>query len=170
MSNIINPKPRFGFNPTTGLLYDYVAQRDVDPTTPPYVAADGVWDLHAVKLAILAGQSIESGHLALQPPAPAAAGTAPTPPTLIDGTQPAPSSSPKAAKDSTARAARSDGLSAEALTALKLSPLQLAALGIRHEQLSTGGISDAQIKGWGVTAERAEALRLTPEQRAVLLP
>lgn len=162
MSNILNPKPRFGFNPTTGQIYDYLAQKDITPTQAAYSAADGTWNLIGVRDAILAGTNIEVHHLSViapKKPAPRPA-VAPARPTTaaVAASQAVPARGP------------GEGMSTGQLTALKLQPLQAAALGITHVQMTSTGVTAAQVKNWGLTAARADALKLTAEQRAVLLP
>lgn len=170
MSNLINPKPRFGYNPTVGSLYDYVAQRDIHPPLPQrYAARDGVWDLEGVKLAILNGTNLEDAHLsmaslkaepalnkAVSPPQGSFLGTPATGEAVSNSGGLAP----------TAVA----GLSSAQLIALKLSPIQAAALQLTPTQMTSTGVTAAQVKGWGINAARADALKLTDEQRAVLLP
>jgi hypothetical protein len=181
MSNLINPKPRFGYNPTTGQLYDYVAQKDVTPTAQAYDAPDGSWNLVAVKDAILAGQTIETGHLSVKKPTPPATGTTPNPakapaagPAVAPTTTSVKPNQPTTAEEHPVRLPGSHititGLSVEQLQALKLSPLQVAALGITPVQLSATGVTAAHVEAWHLTAARADALKLTPEQRAVLMP
>jgi hypothetical protein len=176
MSNLINPKPRFGYNPATGQIYDYVAQKDLTPSSEIYSALDGTWNLVTVRDAILAGQTIEAGHLSVKSPTPPAAGKAqsPKPAVALPGAPVAPTTtSPKHGQPSTINSdphATTGGLSAEQVTALKLSPLQMAALGVTPIQLTATGVTPMQVTLWHLTPARADALSLTAEQRAVLLP
>lgn len=140
---LINPKPRFGYDPETDAVYDYVKQKDVALTTD-YAAGDGVWDLIEVKRLILAGLTVEGARRDLT-----AAELSP------------PSSAPEPAIT---------GLTGVQLTALKLSAVQAAALGLTPIQISVTGVTATQVRAWALTAARAEALKLTSEQRAVLLP
>jgi hypothetical protein len=160
--NILNPKPRFGLTAETGMIYDYVLQRDVKPVAN-YAAVDGTWDLTKVAAAILAGTNIEMAHLTVKAPAPKV-----TPPVAAKPTAPI-NAKPVAAATETMQAAV-PGLSAEQLTGLKLSALQAAALGISPTQLNVTGVTGQQVGNWGMNATRAEALKLTAEQRKVLLP
>lgn len=155
MTNILNPKPRFGYNPDTDLIYDYALQRDVPPLDKPYDAVDGTWNLAFVKKAILSGESIETAHLSVRRAGPPVQGRA--------GAQPPRPGQP-------ARSALPGGLTAEQLQGLKFSAVQLAALNISPAQVNTTGVTAAQVQNWGLNALRADSLKLTPEQRAVLLP
>src|SRR5712664_2847178 len=126
---LINPKPRFAFDPDTGLVYDYAKQRDV-PLTDDYSAADGVWDLLEVKRLILAGLSIEAALRYGPPPTtPLQQGTA----THIQSETPnvGPAAGQIQAQTPNvppaSGSAGTTGLSVEQLTALKLSALQAAA-------------------------------------------
>lgn len=159
MSNIMNPKPRFGYTPGVDLIYDYVTKRDVAPSDKPYETSDGSWDLNEVKRAILAGETIEPAHLTVRKPvAPAPRAAAPA--------APAPAPAADAPKPEITLAA----LAPQQLQALKLSALQMAAMGITPTQLETTGVTAQQVKGWGLSEGRAVALQLTAEQRAVLMP
>jgi regulator of protease activity HflC (stomatin/prohibitin superfamily) len=64
MSNLINAQPRFGYDPATNTIYDYVAQRDIPlanlPEGTPYRADDGEWNLHAVAVSIQTGAPIHT--------------------------------------------------------------------------------------------------------------
>jgi hypothetical protein len=172
MSNLINPKPRFGFNPMTGLLYDYVAQRDLAVTDKVYDAVDGTWNLVAVRDAILANQPIEGAHLTIKKVAPfrpnsgpartPAPGPAAAPTTLV--------AKPDQPTTTDANKRPVTGLSAEQLNGLKLTAIQVAVLGITPTQLTATGVPPAQVESWRINEARADALKLTPEQRAVLLP
>lgn len=166
MSNLINPKPRFGYHPDTDLIYDYAAQRDVAATMRDYDTLDGVWDLSAVKEAILTGTNLEEAHLSLKVRPKAVA----PPPLPNAGTVAAPTgATPPGTPNTGALAAHSGGLSVAQLIALGLSALQCAALQITPEQLTATGVTAEQVANWALTPERAEALALTPAQRAVLL-
>lgn len=156
---LINPKPRFGYDDATDLVYDYLRGRDI-ALTDDYSAVDGVWDLHEVKRLILAGVPIETARVGESSEANART-LIPPPPVQQPGTVDAPSSSGKAKA--------SNGLSADDLKALGLSPLQQAALGLTRSQIDVVGIEQSTIEGWGITAARADALKLNPEQRAALL-
>lgn len=164
MSNILNPKPRFGYTPTTDLIYDYVAQRDVAPASN-YAAVDGNWNLLEVKRAILAGETIEFARLSVKKVPivqPRAATPAPAPvPSVGEPSSSTPAAAPAPGHGVVA-------LSAEQLQSLKLSPLQAAAMGLTASQLNVTGVTALQVANWGLNAARADALKLTPEQRAIL--
>ena len=184
MTNILNPKPRFGYNPDTAMIYDYVAQRDISPTDKPYDAIDGSWNLVAVRDAIMGGLPIEGGHVSVKKPVPVAAHPATTPPTPTPGlvvapstTKPGPTPQPTTVDALHPQPgapgkfyAGTTGLSGAQLTALKLSSLQAAALGLTQVQLTATGVPASTVAGWGLNEARAYALNLTAEQRAVLLP
>ncbi len=171
---LINPKPRFAYDPDTDLVYDYYKQRDV-PLAAAYSAPDGLWDLYEVKRLILSGSPIEGARVG-PPPMPTAAPLAPTPqPGLIAapsirniGNAAVAAGAPFVITGSGTRPIT--GLSAEQLTAMKLLPLQMAAMGITPVQMSVTGVTATQVESWGLTPARADALRLTPEQRSVLMP
>jgi hypothetical protein len=158
---LINPKPRFAFDPDTDQVYDYLKQRDV-PLTEDYSALDGVWDLLEVKRLILAGLPVEGARRYGPPPAEPLPGM-PAGDPAVPGPQPTTNAPATGGAGTT-------GLSVEQLTALKLSALQAAALGLTPTQLTATGVTALQVDGWGMDAARAEALKLTAEQRAVLLP
>jgi len=172
---LINPKPRFAYDDATDQVYDYVKQRDI-ALTDHYEAADGIWDLLEVKRLILAGQAVEEARIADLPRRPLP--TAPPPPVEQPGTQAAPSTESKgtleleepAKEEAEGQGKTLPGLSVAQLIALNLSPIQAAALGLTSAQLSATGVTAAQIANWGMNEERAEALKLTPAQRAILLP
>jgi hypothetical protein len=156
MSNLINPKPRFGYNPDLKSVYDYVLQRDV-PVVTDYVASDGVWDLTKVRDAIIAGQQIESARKSVT-----------SGPLKVSGAQPAP------AAKAPAPAAKSGAITAStttpaAMKALAFTPTQAAALGISQAEL-TGGMSAAQVSAIKakLTPARAIALKLTAAQKSFL--
>lgn len=166
MTNLINPKPRFGYDTAADKIYDYVAQRDV-AIVDKYAAKDGVWNLLEVKRLILAGATIEAARRDYS-----AAETAAKPTLKVV---------PKTAAATTAKTANTPGqgdpavphvpgqaMSAAQVTALKLSAIQAAALGITPAMMSTTGVTAAQVHGWGLTTARADALKLTAEQRAAL--
>jgi hypothetical protein len=170
--NIINPKPRFGYTPESDMIYDYVLQKDV-PATASYTAVDGTWNLLEVKRAILAGETIEFAHLTIikkaspiaQPRAggtTAPAGTTAAPTTVKSGIQPTTGASAHPGSGV------GTGMSVSQLQALKLSPLQMAAMGITPTQLNVTGVTALQVANWGLTSARADALKLTPEQRSAL--
>lgn len=163
MSNILNPKPRFGYTPATDLIYDYVAQKDVAPTAN-YATADGSWNLLEVKRAILANETIEFARLSVKRP-PIAQPRAATP-TPAPVSAPPSSSAPPAANPAPGHGVLA--MSAEQLQALKLSPLQAAAMGISTAQMNVTGVTALQVANWGLNAARADALKLTLEQRAIL--
>lgn len=175
MSNYLNPKPRFGYDPHREVVYDYLAQRDVSPSDEPYESLDGVWDLNEVKAAILTGHTIEGALIDRVRPKPAAR---PQPPLPNAGTVKAPAKAPPKTDAKTPPADGDDapppgpaqGLSVAQLLSLRLSAIQCAALGITPTQLNATGVTAQQVEGWGLTPERAEALKLTPPQRAILLP
>lgn len=162
MSNIMNPKPRFGYTPGADLIYDYLTQRDVAPGPKPYEAIDGTWDLNEVKRTILASENIESAHLTVRKPTAAQ----PTPAAAPVAAKTFPVGAPLQPKAEVSLAA----LSPQQLQALKLSALQMAAMGITPTQLEVTGITAQQVKNWALTEARCHALALTPEQRAVLMP
>jgi hypothetical protein len=175
---LINPKPRFAWDDATDMVYDYIAQRDI-PLAERYATDDGVWNLIAVKNLILSGQPVEGARIGPPEKAKAATPVVPIkPPTPGPGTQPAPSraaTDPETGKSTTDATpptgqAAPAGLSVAQLLALKLSPLQAAALGITAVQMTATGVPPSQVAGWGMNAERADALKLTEQQRAVLLP
>jgi hypothetical protein len=140
MSNLINPKPRFGWNPDSKLMYDYVAGKDV-ALTETYSAVDGVWDLLKVRDLILSGATVESARTGDAPLTPAPPARSPLP----NGSQ----------------------HPAVAIKALNFSPIQAAALGLTHDQL-TNGLSAADVAAIKMTPARAIALKLTAEQKAFL--
>lgn len=158
---LINPKPRFGYETESGLMYDYVAQRDVPLGI--YSTADGVWDLDKVKALILGGQTVEDGRIGPPEVVKTPPGTPSRPPVPGPGLVAAPSSTPPAG-------AAPAALSVAQLLALKLSALQCAALRITPAQMTATGVTAEQVTSWGLTAERADALQLTAEQRAALMP
>lgn len=158
MSNILNPKPRFGYNESTGLIYDYVAQKDVTPIAN-YPTIDGSWNLLEVKRAILANETIEYARLTVKRPAPVAAPRAAAPTPAAKAPQPAAQPAPGFGVSA---------LSVDQLQALKLSPLQQAAMGITNAQMNVTGVTALQVANWGLNGARADALALTPEQRAAL--
>jgi hypothetical protein len=173
MSNILNPKPRFGYNPDSGLIYDYVAQKDV-PATPNYAGVDGAWNLLEVKRAIMANETIEFARLTVIKPAPKpqpkpavpVAPLAPVPgqaaPTTVkSGLQP----TTGASAHPTMGATPAGAMSVAELQALKLSPLQAAAMGITPAQMNVTGVTALQVANWGLTPARADALKFTKEQR-----
>lgn len=137
MSNIINPKPRFGYNPDTKTIYDYLAGRDV-PVTADYVGTDGyMWDLVRVRDLILSNQTVEQarGHVA------------PTPkPVLKAGPVPNPAVTP-----------------AKLLAGQGFTPIQKAALGITAA-LEASGLTAADKAKMQVSPARAIALKLTALQ------
>lgn len=156
MTNLINPKPRFGYNPSTETIYDYQAQRDV-ALTDRYQAPDGTWDLHEAKRRILAGETVEGARVPGNDPAPVNA---------VQGeSNLQPNNEGKASNEG---ATEEVGLTAEQLQAAKLSDLQAVALGISAEQVATGGASVAQVAAWKLTPSRIKALKLTPEQVKIL--
>ncbi len=167
---LINPKPRFAYDDATDQVYDYIVQKDF-PLTDKYIAPDGVWNLKEVKRLILAGQPCEAARIGNAPP-PAKAPPKPLP---QPGTQAAPSSgvgntSSGEEKQNAPGKFYATGLSVEQLQALKLSPLQCAALGLTRSQLDVTGVPASTIAGWDMNEARANALKLTAEQRAALMP
>ena len=155
---LINPKPRFAFDPATGLVYDYVTGRDV-PLTETYQAHDGVWDLKAVADAIMKGVPIDMYVHRSDAPAAQAQDGAQT-----AGEQPV---SGQLLEDA---AGPLGGLTAPQLRALALSPLQAGMLGLTAGMLAESGISATHLHSLNVTAERAAELQLSPEQAAALAP
>jgi hypothetical protein len=142
MTNLINPKPRFGFNPDIKTIYDYVLQRDV-PVASEYTSTDGVWNLMKVRDLILEGQPIEAARISI--------------------------AAPKAAAKPTGSPALPTGHPAVAMHELAFTPIQVAALGLTPAQVSNG-LSDADVKNIGMTPARAIALKLSPAQSAFLMP
>lgn len=175
--NLINPKPRFGYNPDSHMVYDYVNQRDV-AVVPSYAATDGTWDLTKVVALILGGQTIESARIsnvtAPKPakpaphPAPVAAKPAAAPPS---GAQAAATAAAAQAQANAARSAVSSKppkhLSSAELKQLGLTPLQIASLQITPVMLANG-LNWAQIQALRVTASRAAMLKLDASQAAAL--
>jgi hypothetical protein len=165
---LINPKPRFAYDDTANQVYDYLVQKDV-PLEDRYKAPDGVWNLNEVKRLILAGLPCE-GALVSKPD-PKAKGPppkAPVPP-AGSGLQTASTGGKESKKAGGSDLFPKDGLSAEQLGALKLTPLQAAALGLTRSQMDVVGVPASTIKGWAITPERAEALKLTEAQRDALM-
>ena len=80
MTNLMNAIPRFAVT-ATGRIYDYLKKVEVE-LEHAYEDAKGFWDLHVVKAAIEAGQTIEHAFTPHQA-APPASGTTPA-----AGTQP----------------------------------------------------------------------------------
>jgi hypothetical protein len=193
MSNILNPKPRFGYNPDTGLIYDYVAQKDVQ-AVPNYAGIDGTWNLQEVQRAIMANETIEGARLTVIKPAakpapkpgvpvtplaPGQVAAAPIPLAPGQVAAPAPAGVPRVpgqAQPTTVRPGQqpttgaathptAGAMSVAELQALKLSPLQAAAMGISPSQMNVTGVTALQVANWQLTPARADALRLTKEQR-----
>lgn len=154
MTNLINPKPRFGYNPTAKTMYDYVDSRDV-PVDAHYQAADGVWDLTKVRDLILAGEPIEAGRISLvkRPPKPAAAAAA-KPAVLADKGPPAPAGLHLMTPPQRTKA---------------FTPVQAAALGVSVNELASG-LTAAQLANIRekITPARAITLGLTAEQKGLL--
>lgn len=148
MSNLINPKPRFGYHPSTDMIYDYQAQRDV-PVTDRYQAPDGTWNLHEVKRLILAASTIEAARV------PSA-----SPPSNEGAKE-------EIGAEGTGQAAPW-AICAMDLQAAKLSDLQRAALGITEAQVALTGVSSGQVAGWKLNPVRIKALKLSPEQVNIL--
>jgi hypothetical protein len=154
MSNLINPKPRFGFNPDTKTMYDYVTQRDV-AIVSSYAAPDGNWNLALVRDLILGGQTIEGARLSIIKPQPAPVAKA----------APAAAAAPAPAKVVSQLRAP---LSSADLKALALSPVQIASLRITPAQMAAG-LAPAEIKALKVSASRAKMLGLNAVQSAALV-
>jgi hypothetical protein len=192
MSNMINSKSRFGYNPDSDLVYDYITQKDVKPVAS-YVSKDGTWNLLEVKRLIMGGFYIDSARIgAVVKPAAAApvAGAkqaVPVPgatpnslPTTVSQVRVPASPAPTTVKPAPGPSAKPplspapglapSGLSVAQLQALKLTAVQAAALSLTPTQMTATGVSPAQVKAWGLTPARADALALTPAQRAVLMP
>jgi hypothetical protein len=177
---LLHPKPRFGYDPATGMIFDYLTNRDIPVAPGPYTAPDGTWDLMKVQAAIVNGSELSAAHLtvkAIPVHAPVnqvmpASGNAPQPqpakPPFVP-TKPPIQGAPVARLPGTP-APVGTGLSVAQLTALNLSPLQQAALGITTVQMKSTGVPPAQVKGWALDPARADALKLTPAQRAILMP
>lgn len=143
MTNLVNPKPRFGYNPDLKTVYDYVDGKDV-PITPNYTASDGVWDLTQVRDLILSGSTIESARKSIATPKP---------------------NTPPARAQLPAGNVAADPL----MKNLAFTPIQAAALGLTPAEMK-GGLSAAQaaaIKA-KMTPARAIALKLTPNQKQFL--
>lgn len=161
---LINPQPRFGFDTATGLIFDYVTGRD-HALTDAYVTRDGTWNLNQVKQLILAGKPIEAALVSKVALAP----TAPVVPIKAAATPLPGAPTASGSRQSTAGApGHVVGLSVEQLQALKLLPLQAAAMGLTRAQLTVTGVTAEQVQGWALSAARADALKLTAEQRAAL--
>jgi hypothetical protein len=169
MTNLINPKPRFGLDDTKNTIFDYLSNRDV-AIVPNHQSVDGQWDLVQVRALILAGKTIESAQLnRTVPPRPAP--QQPKAPT-------APSASPTAPAAAAAQAvpspmaqvgpAPTKSLTALQIQALKLEPLQLAALGITPQQLKVSGLTPEQLVALRVTPQRAAIMRLDGAQQTAL--
>lgn len=158
MSNLINPKPRFGFNPDTKTIYDYVTQRDV-AVVASYAAPDGNWNLALVRDLILGGQTIEGARLSIIKPQPAPVAKAAPAAAAPAAAAPAP-----AKVVSQLRAP----LSSADLKALALSPVQIASLRITPAQMAAG-LAPAEIKALKVSASRAKMLGLNAVQSAALV-
>lgn len=160
---LINPKPRFAYDDATDMIYDYVGQKDV-ALVAKFNAKDGVWNLLEVKRLILAGQTIESARVGYL--------KAPGPPPKLEVVKPTPSPvSPAPAASTAATVAPivpGQGLTATQLQSLKLSAIQAAAMGIKHEEMASTGVTAEQIADWGLTPARANALKLNTEQRTAL--
>jgi hypothetical protein len=187
---LLHPKPRFGYDPATGMIFDYLTNRDIPVAPGPYTAPDGTWDLMKVQAAIVNGSELSAAHLAVKAipvHAPvnqvmAASGNAPQPqpakPPLVP-TKPPIQGAPVARLPAGPTGPIGPtgpvvpvgtGLSVAQLTALNLSPLQQAALGITTVQMKSTGVPPAQVKGWALDPARADALKLTPAQRPILMP
>jgi hypothetical protein len=178
MSNLINPKPRFGFNPDTKTMYDYVTQRDV-AIVSSYAAPDGNWNLALVRDLILGGQTIEGARLSIIKPQPA-------PVAKVAGATPAakaaaasPAATANAATSSQVATAQAHAnlaahkpapaaLSNTALKALALTPVQMASLRITPAQVS-GGLTSADIAALKISVSRAKMLGLNAVQSAALV-
>lgn len=167
MSNLINPKPRFGFNPSADTAYDYVAQRDV-PLTDKYPAKDGVWNLLEVKRLILAGETVEAARRDYTAAETAAKAAPKTAASTTAKTLDAPGQH-NAALSGAVPPAPGRGLDPAQLQALKLTAIQAAAMGITPTMMNATGVTGAQVQGWGLTSARADALKLNADQRAALL-
>lgn len=168
---LINPKPRFGFDPEANSIYDYVLQRDLSILADVYEAPDGPWNLVEVKRLILEGLPVEGARIPR--PQPLSGVTE-----LVSGTQsPPPNASHTQLSNLQVNTQGQNtqhqavtGFSVAQLLGLKLTALQAAALGITPTQMNATGVTGSQVQDWALTPERAEALKLTPEQRQVLLP
>lgn len=139
MTNLINPKPRFGYNPTANTMYDYIDGKDV-PIIPSYVASDATWNLVKAKELILAGQPVESAR----------SGPGAAPRTA------APKPAPVAASSSTAFTpiqAAALGISVHEL-ADELTPAQLASIKakVTPARAIALGLSAAQRSALGIGA------------------
>lgn len=147
MTNLINPKPRFGYNPTADTMYDYIDGKDV-PISPSYVASDATWNLVKAKALILAGQPVESAR--------SGPGSGKTPAQVQ-------MEAARAKKPAPAAAASSSS------AAVNFSPIQAAALGISVNE-SASQLTPAQLANIKekITPARAIALKLSPAQRSAL--
>lgn len=169
MSNLINPKPRFGLNLEANTMFDYVSSRDV-PVTALYQGSDGQWNLETVKKLILAGKTIETAKLnntvppkptaTLQPapakaPAPTAKAPAPTAKPAPAAAQPKPASGAPAPANALA-----------ASTAANLATSKAAVAAAAANKLPSTGV--AKGARHGLTAPQIQALQLQPLQLAAL--
>lgn len=186
---ILNPKPRFGLDTDTGLIYDYIDKRDV-PVTASYHGADGHWDLTKVRDAISLGNPIETAKLdsVKRPVAPvrgaatpaqraaaakpaaatvAAAGT----PSVVHHPATAPAepeegSTGTAGTTSSPATSKDIVMTSKAITDLGLSEGQLAALGIKPQQAKVSGLTGTEKAHIKMTPARAKVLKLSAEQEA----
>lgn len=175
--NLLNPKPRFGYNPDSHMVYDYITQRDV-AIVPSYASVDGTWNLAKVVELILGGQTIEAAKISnVTAPKPAKPVPAPVP--VVAKAPPAPSGAVAAAAVAAAAAAQANAakaavsskppkfLSSAEIKQLGLSPVQIASLRITPVMLANG-LNWAQIQALRVTPSRATMLKLTTAQAAAL--
>lgn len=133
MSNLLHPKHRFGYNPTTGLIYDYVDGKDV-PVSASYTASDGVWNLELVRDLILKGSTVETARIGDAPPKPA---PAPKPGIVTKGLAFSPV---QAAALGLTQAQLAAGLSTQDIANLKLTPARAIALNLNVEQKAYLGL------------------------------
>lgn len=185
---LIHPKPRFGLNTDTGLIYDYVDGRDVAPVAN-YWGADGHWNLLKVRDLIAAQQGIETARIdaTLRPKPQKIAPSAITGPVRTTQPPPATPSKPQppgvtaaqttnaplvAHHPMTAPAAEEIGArtssappssSAIAMTSVDIQKLDLTGL-----QKAAMGLTLDELNVRGITAERKAALRVTPARAKVL--
>lgn len=183
MSNLLNPKPRFGLDLEHNTMFDYLTSRDIPVTEAAYVAPDGTWNLALVKSLILSGKTIEaaiSKPTAIKPPAPIdqvlpGEGTpkkaADAPTSSMSSTAARPLSQAPGAPTGTfsAPSGARHAITASELQALSFEPLQLAAMGISQKQLKADGLTAAQVADVGMSPARATALKLTPAQTQALV-
>jgi hypothetical protein len=173
---LINPKPRFAFDPDAQTVYDYVTGRDV-PLQANYQATDGQWNLFRVKELILGGHTIEEARLNTTVPVakapvldklPPKVGTPVSPGALAAEALNGPLSAPPPPNSAPPAPVPTKSLTAAQLQGLKLEPLQLAALGITPKQVKVEGLTAPELAALKMTPLRAQRLELNSEQAQAL--